>query len=313
MGAAAELLTGRPSHWYGLGFGAISLLLQLFVSYHRYVRFLKWLTLVLFAYVAVVIMADVDWAEAVKRLFIPDIHLDAQAITLIVAVFGTTISPYLFFWQSSQEVEEIDDAPEAEPLLEEPSQARPELRRIRLDTLVGMGFSNAIALAIMIAVAATLHASGQTNIETAAQAAEALRPVAGPFAFVLFALGIIGTGMLAVPVLAGSTAFATAEAQGWKCGLEYQPWQAWGFYAVIALAMGLGVLIDFSPIDPIQALVWSAVINGVVAVPIMAVMMILAGRRRVMGAFTATPVQLVLGWLATAVMAAAAVAMFVFH
>ena len=174
-----------------------------------------------------------------------------------------------------------------------------------------MGFSNAIAIAIMIAVAATLHASGQTNIESAAQAAEALRPVAGPFAFALFAVGIIGTGLLAVPVLAGSTAFATAECQGWKCGLEYKPWQAWGFYAVIALAMGLGVLIDFSPIDPIQALVWAAVINGVVAVPIMAVMMVLAGRRSVMGVFTATPAQLVLGWLATAVMAAAAVAMFV--
>jgi len=311
MGAAAELLTGQPSHWYGLAFGAISLLLQLFVPYHRYVRILKWLTLVLFAYVAVVIMANVDWAEALTRMFVPDIRLDAQAITLIVAVFGTTISPYLFFWQSSQEVEEIEDEPDAEPLKDLPPDSREELKRIRLDTLVGMGFSNAIALAIMIATAATLHASGQTNIESAAQAAEALRPVAGPFAFVLFAVGIIGTGLLAVPVLAGSTAFATAEGQGWKCGLEYKPWQAWGFYAVIALAMGMGVLIDFSPIDPIQALVWSAVINGVVAVPIMAVMMILAGRTSVMGVFTATPVQLVLGWLATAVMAAAAVAMFV--
>jgi NRAMP (natural resistance-associated macrophage protein)-like metal ion transporter len=311
MGEAAQMLTGHESHWYGLGFGAISLLLQLFVPYHRYVRVLKWLTLVLFAYVGVVILADVDWGEALKRLFIPDVKIDAKAITLIVAVFGTTISPYLFFWQSSQEVEEIEDEPGAEPLKDEPQQARPELKRIRLDTLVGMGFSNAIALMIMIATAATLHANGHTNIETAAQAAEALRPVAGPFAFVMFAVGIVGTGLLAVPVLAGATAFATAECQGWKCGLEYKPWQAWGFYAVIALAMGLGVLIDFSPIDPIQALVWSAVINGVVAVPIMAVMMIIVSRKSVMGLFTATPVQKIFGWLATAVMAAAAVAMFV--
>jgi NRAMP (natural resistance-associated macrophage protein)-like metal ion transporter len=313
MGEAAGMLTGVESHYWGLAFGVVSLLLQLFIPYHRYVRVLKWLTLVLFAYVAVVILADVDWSEALKRLFIPDVKMSPEAITLIVAVFGTTISPYLFFWQSSQEVEDIGDAPEAAPLVKHPEQARAELDRIRLDTLVGMGFSNLVALSIMIAVAATLHAQGQTTIETAAQAAEALRPVAGPFAFALFSLGIIGTGMLAVPVLAGSTGYAVAETQGWKCGLEYKPWQAWAFYAVIALAMGLGVAIDFSPIDPIQALVWAAVVNGVVAVPIMTVMMILVMRKSVMGVFTATRAQLILGWLATAVMAAAAVAMFVFR
>jgi NRAMP (natural resistance-associated macrophage protein)-like metal ion transporter len=313
MGEAAEMVTKLPSHFYGLGFGVVSLLLQFFIAYHRYVRVLKWLTLVLFAYFAVVVLADVPWGLVLKRMIIPDFKVGPEAITLIVAVFGTTISPYLFFWQSSQEVEELDDEPDAEPLKDDPLEARPELERIRLDTLVGMGLSNLVAVAIMVAVAATLNAHGQTSIETAAQAAEALKPVAGQFAFALFAIGIIGTGLLAVPVLAGSTAFAVAECQNWKCGLEYEPWQAWGFYAVIALAMAVGVAIDFSPIDPIQALVWSAVINGVVAVPIMAVMMVLVMRKSVMGVFTATPVQAVLGWLATGIMAAAAVAMFVFR
>jgi NRAMP (natural resistance-associated macrophage protein)-like metal ion transporter len=311
MGEAAKLATGLGGHWWAAGFGLVSLLLQLFMPYHRYVRVLKWLTLVLFAYVAVVLVVDVDWAAALKGIVAPQIKLDSRLIMLIVAIFGTTISPYLFFWQSSQEVEEIEDDPDAEPLRCDPTQARGELKRIRLDTLVGMAFSNLIAMVIMIATAATLHAHGKTDIATASEAAEALKPVAGQFAFALFSLGIIGTGLLAVPVLAGSSAYAVAERQGWRCGLEKKPWQAWGFYAVIILAMALGVIVDFSPLDPIKALVWSAVINGVIAVPIMAATMYVASRKDEMGVFVATLSQRIFGWIATAVMAAAALAMFV--
>jgi NRAMP (natural resistance-associated macrophage protein)-like metal ion transporter len=312
MGEAAKLTTGLGGHWWAAGFGLVSLLLQLFMPYHRYVKVLKWLTLVLFAYVAVVLVVKVDWTQVLLGIVRPQVKLDSKLIMLIVAVFGTTISPYLFFWQSSQEVEEIRDDPKAEPLLEEPPvKARAELRRIRLDTLVGMAFSNLIAMVIMVATAATLHAHGKTDIATASEAAEALRPVAGPAAFALFSLGIIGTGLLAVPVLAGSAAYAVAERQGWRCGLENKPWQAWGFYAVIIVAMALGVAVDFSPLDPIKALVWSAVINGVIAVPIMAATMYVASRKDEMGVFVATLAQRIFGWIATAVMAAAALAMFV--
>jgi NRAMP (natural resistance-associated macrophage protein)-like metal ion transporter len=311
MGEAAKLTTGLGGHWWAAGFGLVSLLLQLFVPYHRYVKVLKWLTLVLFAYVAVILIVNVDWSEALLGVVAPQVRLDSKLIMLVVAIFGTTISPYLFFWQSSQEVEEIADHKAAKPLIKAPEQARGELKRIRLDTFVGMGFSNLIAMVIMIAAAATLHAHGKTDIATASEAAEALRPVAGQFAFALFSIGIIGTGMLAVPVLAGSAAYAVAECQGWRCGLEKKPWQAWGFYAVIILAMAVGVVVDFSPLDPIKALVWSAVINGVIAVPIMAATMYVASRRDEMGVFVATLSQRIFGWIATAVMAAASVAMFV--
>ena len=310
MGEAAGMVIGQgDGPWYAVGFGVISLLLQLLMPYHRYVRVLKWLTLVLFAYVAVVMVVHVDWAEAGARIVRPQLKLDRAAITLIVAVFGTTISPYLFFWQSSQEVEEIKDHDDAEPLIDKPAQARRELRRIRWETYIGMAFSNLIAMAIMIATAATLNAKGLTNIQTAAQAAEALRPVAGQFAFLLFALGIVGTGLLAVPVLAGSTAYAMAEVQGWRSGLELKPRQAVGFYAVIAAAVCIGILLDFSPLDPIKALVWAAVINGVISVPILVVMMLVASRRDQMGRFVASFGQRLFGWAATGVMAVAVVAM----
>ena len=310
MGEAAGMVIGHgDGPWYAVGFGVISLLLQLLMPYHRYVRVLKWLTLVLFAYVAVVMVVHVDWAEAGARIVRPQLKLDRAAITLIVAVFGTTISPYLFFWQSSQEVEEIKDHDDAEPLIDKPAQARRELRRIRWETYIGMAFSNLIAMAIMIATAVTLNAKGLTNIQTAAQAAEALRPVAGQFAFLLFALGIVGTGLLAVPVLAGSTAYAMAEVQGWRSGLELKPRQAVGFYAVIAAAVCIGILLDFSPLDPIKALVWAAVINGVISVPILVVMMLVASRRDQMGRFVASFGQRLFGWAATGVMAVAVVAM----
>jgi len=313
MGEAAQLVLGwGDGAWHALAFAVISLLLQVFVPYHRYVRVLKWLTLALFAYVGVVLVVKVDWPQVLGHMVTVQVPPTAEALTMIVAVFGTTISPYLFFWQSSQEVEEILGHPEQAPLLQRPEQAQDQLSRIRLDTYVGMAFSNLIALAIMISTAVTLHAHGVTNIQTAAQAAQALRPVAGPLAFALFALGIIGTGLLAVPVLAGSAAYALAEAQGWRFGLELKPAQAAGFYAMIGASVLVGAILDFSPIDPIQALFWSAVINGVIAAPIMAVMMLVASSRKQMGPFTATTGQKILGWLATAIMAAAATAMIVF-
>jgi Mn2+/Fe2+ NRAMP family transporter len=229
----------------------------------------------------------------------------------IVALLGTTISPYLFFWQSSQEAEDISDTPRQRPIKDAPRSAPGQFRRMRFDTLAGMAFSNLISITIITATAATLHQQGVTQIESAAQAAEALRPVAGDLAFALFAVGIIGTGFLAVPVLAGSTAFAVAEVFGWKEGLEKDPKQAAGFYAIIVVATFLGLLIDWSPVNPIRALFWSAVLNGLAAVPLMIAMMVVVSRKEVMGRFTASRGLLVLGWGATAVMALAAGAMLV--
>jgi len=312
MGASAQLLAGGGAHYFTVGFAVASLLLQMFIAYKRYVRFLKWLTLVLFAYVAVVLTVKLDWGQVAHGLFIPDpaVLKSKDAVTTIVAIFGTTISPYLFFWQAAQEVEEVAHDDEARPLKQAPEQARPELRRIKLDTFVGMAVSNLVALAIMIATAATLHASGQTTIGSAADAAKALEPAAGPFAFLLFALGIIGTGLLAIPVLAGSAAYAVGETRGWKCGLDNKPWEAVGFYTVLGAATLLGVGIDLARIDPIKALFWSAVINGVIAVPMMVAMMIVVSRPDQMGRFKARPLLKTFGWLATAVMAAASLAMF---
>ena len=312
MGDAARLVLGWDRHGFAIAFAILSVGLQLFVPYHRYVRFLKWLTLSLLAYVGVALVAHVDWAEAGAHALMPAVA-GPGAIATVVAVFGTTISPYLFFWQSAQEVEEVADEDDAEPLLAAPRQARAEFRRMRIDTLVGMAFSNLVALAIMIATAATLHASGTHSVETAAQAAAALRPLAGDFAFLLFALGIIGTGMLAVPVLAGSAAFALGDALGWRTGLEHRIGQAKGFYAVIAAATLLGIALDWSPIEPIQALFWAAVINGFAAVPIMGAMLVVATRRRIMGDFRISPLLMLLGWLTTALMTVAAGAMLVWR
>jgi Mn2+/Fe2+ NRAMP family transporter len=282
-------------------------LLQLYVPYRQYARVLKWLTLSLFAYVAVLLLVRIDWPQAFLGLVWPR-EFGSAALLTIVAVFGTTISPYLFFWQSSQEAEDVSVDPCEKPLNKVPSHAPAQFQRIRFDTLFGMAFSNLIALSIMLATAATLHDQGVTNIETAAQAAEALRPIAGNFAFAFFALGIIGTGLLAVPVLAGSAAFAVGEARGWKTGLEHKPGRAKRFYAIIVAATLTGVVLDWSSIDPIKALFWSAVLNGVSAVPIMIAMMLLASRSSIMGRFTERPLLLTFGWAATAVMAAASAA-----
>lgn len=310
MGAAAALLLGRGQVLFTVGFALLSLTLQVFVPYRRYVRLLKWLTLALFAYVGVVFTVQIDWGQVALRTVVPELPLTGAAITVIVAVFGTTISPYLFFWQSAEEVED-EEASRAGSLLDHPDQAPSELRRMRWDTLLGMAFSNLIAFFIILTAAVTLNAHGVTDIQTSADAAQALRPIAGPLAFLLFSLGVVGAGLLAVPVLAGSVAYAVSEARGWRRGLERKPAEAVGFYAVIALAMLIGLAISFSPVDPIRALFWSAVLNGVAAVPIMAAMMVVASRRHEMGPFIASGPQRILGWLATAVMAAAVLAMVV--
>ena len=311
MGAAARLMIGGGSpHVYTLAFAVFSLLAIVFIPYHRYVGLLKWLTFSLLAYVGVVFTVKIDWHAVAMGAFVPKFELSGDSITLVVAVFGTTISPYLFFWQSSQEVEEEETDPKAGPLIERPDQANRELNRIGWETWGGMAMSNGIAFFIILTTAVTLHATGKTDIQTAEQAAEALKPIAGNAAFFLFSLGLIGTGLLAIPVLAGSVAYAAAEALGWQTGLERPLNEARPFYVVIALAIVLGIAVDFTSLDPIKALIWSAVLNGVIVVPIMAAMMVVASRPKIMGDFVAARWQRVLGWIATAIMAAAALAMF---
>ena len=309
MGEALQLVVGGPQHGHALIFGVLAVLMQLFIPYRYLAPVLKWLTLSLFAYVGVLIAVDIPWAKLIAATLIPPLELTREYLMLLVAVLGTTISPYLFFWQASQEVEEQRATDGDEPLRDSSKGAREHLRRIKIDTWFGMIFSNAIAFAIMLTTAVTLHDAGITDIQSSAQAAQALKPIAGDFAFTLFAAGIIGTGLLAIPVLAGSAAYAVAEAMEWPIGLGLEPLEAKGFYGIIMLATLLGAGIDFTSVDPIRALVWSAVLNGIVAVPIMAVMMRMAVRPDIMGTFTITPKLQRLGWFATAVMAIAVVAM----
>ncbi len=310
MGAVLKLLIGGPAPLYVALFGVVSVLLEIFVHYTSYVSILKWLSLSLFAYVATLFAVHIPWAQVGYHLIVPNISLDGNYLTMIVAIFGTTISPYLFFWQASQEAELERENPEAQPLKHAPKDAPAELERIRLDTWIGMGFSNFIALAILLTTAATLNAHGITNIKTSADAAEALRPIAGPFAFAIFALGIIGTGMLALPVLGGSVAYALGEALHWPVGLARRPLRAKAFYATIAVTTVIGGAVNFTSLDPVKALVWSAVINGVAAVPVMFMIMLMARDPKIMGEFKIGTGLLALGWLTTLVMATAAVAMF---
>lgn len=310
MGAALEMLIGGSWQLYAIGFGIVSLVLQVFVPFPRYAPFLKTLTLALLTYVGIAFVVDVPWGEVARATFLPSVSLTLGYAAGVVAVLGTTISPYLFFWQASQEVEEQRAEPGEEPLKEAPEQARRNFKRIRIDTYTGMVFSNLIAFFITLTAAVTLNRHGVTNIQTSAQAAEALRPIAGDFAFWLFAAGMIGSGMLAVPTLAGSAAYAVAEAFKWRIGLGRELLRAKGFYMVLIVCTLLGVAINMAPIDPIQALFLSAVINGVIAVPIMVMIMLLSGRADVMGQFVVRRRLKVVGWLATAVMAVAVLVMF---
>ncbi|HVO87772.1 MAG TPA: divalent metal cation transporter [Casimicrobiaceae bacterium] len=311
MGQALQLVAGGRPQVYAVIFGVIVIAAQVFLPYQRLAPLLKWLTLSLFAYVGVVISVDIPWRDLLVATMVPPIELTREYLMLLVGVLGTTISPYLFFWQASQEGEELRANRQDVPLRESPDNAREHLHRIKVDTWLGMMFSNLIALAIMVSTAVTLHTSGVTDIQTSAQAASALRPIAGEFAFALFAAGIIGTGLLAVPVLAGSAAYAVAEAMQWPVGHSHQPAEAKGFYAIITLATALGSALGFTPIDPIKALYWSAILNGVIAVPIMAVMMRMAVRPEIMGPFVIKRRLWRLGWLATVIMAMAVVAMLV--
>ncbi|MFZ2155858.1 MAG: divalent metal cation transporter [Bradyrhizobium sp.] len=312
MGAALQLLIGGPEHLYTLLFGIVCIVLEVWLSYPRYAAVLKWTTLSLFSYVAVVFVADVPWAIALKSLLIPTIELNGASAMAMVAILGTTISPYLFFWQAGQEVEE-QHRHHAKPLCVAPKTAGPELARIRIDTITGMAFSSLVSLAIVFATAATLHAHGITDIATSAQAAEALRPIAGGFAFALFAMGIVGTGLLAVPVLAGSAAYAVSEVFGWAESLDARPNDARAFYATIAVATLLGAALNFVGLDPVKALYWAAVVNGVLAAPLMAVMMLIVRNPRVMGRLTVSRSMAIWGWAATAVMAAASLGFFLLH
>ena len=308
MGEALRLLLGGSAHVYAVSFGMLCLLLQVFLPYKVYVSGLKWLTLALLAYVAVAFSLHLNWVSVLHEVISPKFSLNNEALLMVVALFGTTISPYLFFWQAAQEMEDQRDAP---PHSE--SDVRRHLRRIKFDTIIGMSFSNLIAFFVILSTAATLHASGITDIQTSAQAAEALRPIAGELTFLLFSLGIIGTGMLAVPVLAGSAGYAVAEAFDWHATLNARVdrKEGRGFYAVIAAATLGGVALCFTPADPVKELFWSAVINGVIAVPIMFVMMMLATRKDTMGAHVIGRRLRLLGWLATLAMASTVVAMFV--
>jgi NRAMP (natural resistance-associated macrophage protein)-like metal ion transporter len=310
MGESLSLVIGGLDHEHALIFASVSTLLQVFVPYRRYAPLLKLLTLTLFAYVATALTVNIPWGKAFEAMVWPRPTIDAGYLLMVVAVLGTTISPYLFFWQASQEVEEMNRGHVARPLRELARGGARELDRIKVDTTVGMIFSNAIAFFVILTTAAVLNGHGIKTINSATQAAEALRPLAGQFTFLLFALGIIGTGLLAIPVLAGSAAYGVAEAFGWQASLEAKAPEARGFYTIIAAATIIGFGLGFTGIDAIHMLVWSAVLNGIVAVPIMAMMMVIVSNLKLMGRFKAAPWLVVLGWIGTAIMGIAVIALF---
>ena len=309
MGAAVNLMIGGPVLIYCVAVAAISVLLQVFIPYKTYSTVLKWLSLSLFAYVGTVFVTHVPWGQALRGTFIPTISLEREFMAAFIAVLGTTISPYLFFWQSGEEVELMESAPKEKPLKQAPRRAGKHLRRIKADTYIGMAFSNLIAYFIILTVAVTLHAHGKTDIESAAQAAEALRPIAGPFASLLFSLGIVGTGLLALPVLGGSAAYAVGETFRWPVGLERKLKEAKAFYAVLAVATLIGLVLNFIKIDPIKALVWAAIINGATAAPVMVFMMLMSSRRKIVGKLNLPFYLKAVGWAGTAIMALAAIGM----
>jgi len=302
MGAAMELVLPKTAGVFTVIFGVGSLAGVMLVPYSTYAKYLKWLTLSLFAYVGVMFFDHVSWNAVLHATLFPHLEPTKEYVTALIAVLGTTISPYLFFWQASQEVEEVRNNHGEKPLRRAPSQAQEQLGRIHLDTYLGMAFSNIVAFFIILTAAATLHAHGITEITTSAQAAKALEPLAGPFAFALFVCGIVGTGLLAIPVLAASACYGVGEARRWKTSLEQKPTQAIRFYAAIAVATLIGLSLNFMHIDPVKALFWAAMLNGVVAAPLMAVIMVMASSRKVMGKLVIPRYLKAMGWVATAVM-----------
>ncbi|KAA1176601.1 divalent metal cation transporter [Rhizobium tropici] len=309
MGDAAHLLLNGNSLIYVAAFGVICVLLQVLLKYKRYVAVLKWLSLALLSYIATLFVVHVDWSNFTRGLLLPTFKGDANYWSMIVAIFGTTISPYLFFWQASEEAEDLKEKPRQEPLVEHPQEAKRANMRITLDTLIGMAASNIVALAIITTTAATLNSAGATNIESSVDAAKAIEPLAGSFAKIIFATGIIGTGLLAVPVLAGSAAYAVGEAARWKVGLSREPSEAKAFYVTVGLATAVGMLLNFTPIPPMKALFWSAVLNGMVAVPVMVILMLIATNRKVMKQFIIGTWLKVFGWLSCVAMFVAVIGM----
>ncbi len=309
MADVTNLLFGGPVQLYAFGFAILCASAEIWLAYKRYVRLLKWLTTSLLAYVALLFVVDVPWPEALTGALLPRLTFDRSALTTVLAVLGTTISPYLFFWQAAEEAEDELAEPDPRPLREHPRDAAREMQRIGLDTWAGMTFSNLVALAIVIAAAATLHANGITDIASAADAAASLRPIAGPFAQAIFAVGIFGTGLLAIPALAGSAAYAVGESLDWTVGLSRRAIEARAFYATIAAATLVGTTIAFSPIDPIKALFWAAVINGAVAAPLIVAMIVLGSLPSVMGSLVLPLWLRLLGWLSALVMGAGTAAM----
>jgi len=315
MGEATKLVIGGSSSLYIVALGVVCIAGQVLFSYEKSVRVLKWLTLALFAYVAVLLTVQVPWRRVGVESITPWLFIDSGTAwkdytAMVVAVLGTTISPYLFFWQAAQEVEDNNRRPHAAELHSHPAYVAEHLARIKQDTFIGMIFSNLIAVCIVIATAVTLNLQGVTSIQTSAQAALALKPIAGEFAFIVFALGIIGTGLLAVPVLAGSAAYAVSEVFGWTTGLSHRFNEARGFYLIIISATAIGSIMSVLEVDPMQTLLWSAVVNGVIAVPIMAAMMVIGQSKVLMGEHTISRRHRLFGWLATCVMAVAVILMF---
>jgi Mn2+/Fe2+ NRAMP family transporter len=309
MGSALQLVVGGPAQLFTILFGVVSVIAAIVFPYEQYAQYLKWTTLVLFVYAATAFIVHIPLKQMLLGTFIPSISFSNSYLTALTAVLGTTISPYLFFWQASVEVAEQKAAPREKPLKQAPHQAPAQLDRMRGDTYLGMAFSNIIAFFIILDTAAVLHAHGITDIQTGAQAAEALRPLAGELAFLLFSIGIIGTGLIAIPVLAGSSAYALAEALKLPIGLERKLHRAKGFYGILAVATLLGVALNFIGLNPIKALFWSAVINGVAAVPIMVVMMLMTSNKKITGGLRLPTPQRVIGWIATGVMFAVAACM----
>jgi NRAMP (natural resistance-associated macrophage protein)-like metal ion transporter len=310
IAAAINMFVPIPISILTLPTALLILGLQIWGSYRLIVKIFKWLTLSLFAYVFAAVLAKPDWADVIRATLLPEFQLNSDFLTMIVALLGTTISPYLLFWEASEEVEE--EIAEGRTSLEQRIGATTqEITNETFDNAVGMIFSNVVAYFVILAAGATLFKAGVNDIQTASQAAEALRPLAGNLASVLFTLGIIGTGLLAVPVLAGSSAFAVSETFGWNAGLNEKPGRAIKFYGVIVASVLAGLLIDFTGINPISALFWTAVINGVVAPPLLILLMMASNNRKVMGKWTNSPLTNILGWLTAALMFAAAIAMFV--
>lgn len=302
MGAAVQLLVGGPLSVYVLFFALLCLSLEIYTRYRTYVRYLKWLTVALFAYILTAFLIRVPWLYALRASVVPHLALNRSGFMALTALLGTSISPYLFFWQASQEAENLRAHSDEHPLKRAPWEAPFSFDRIHIDTYAGMGFSNLVAWFIILTTAAALHSAGILDIQTSAQAAKALEPLAGRFAFILFAVGIIGTGLLAVPVLAGSAGYCVAEAFRWRASLQRRPAQAKRFYGVVIISMLIGLALNFAGIDPMRSLYWAAVLNGIIAAPIMAVTMLAATSEKVMGEFTLPPPLKIVGWIATLLM-----------